>query len=147
MPKILALKEGNIKYTCLEEDHNIWKKRRASPFQRITFSKLMSQSMPWLWEIFGWTTNPRVHVRTTATAMQLHLSHWGFTMTKDPKKKPNQKHKYSCSLVNNILMLEICKSLKSMSQTVISGIQDRGKFTKRCSVVCLIATSLSSLHV
>lgn len=27
MPKILALKEKNIEYTCLKEDHNIWGKK------------------------------------------------------------------------------------------------------------------------
>lgn len=38
----------------------------------------------------------------------------------DKNKKTNQIHKYSCSLVNNILMLEIRKGLKAMTQMVIS---------------------------
>lgn len=142
MPKILALKDGNIGYTCLEEDHNIWKKKitRQSLSKRKGFqtneSKYAMASRDF-WLDYKSQSSCQDYSNSHATTFES----LGIHNDKGPPKPSNKpKHKYSCSSVNNILMLEICKSRKAMTQTVTSVIRDRGQFTK--DLACPIAISL-----
>lgn len=137
MPKILAFKEGKLYYTYLEEDHYIW------IFQRVRFPKLIT-----VLKVCHGFERFLVGLQIPEFLSRLQQQPcnyiWvtGVTMIKDQK---TQKHKHICSFINNILMLEICRMLKS--HNVSLNIRNTRKLYiyKRCSVVCQIAISLSSL--
>lgn len=128
------MKEGNIEYTCLEEDHCIWgkKKQKKTSLSLSKSNRLQSNesknamALRDFWLDYKSQSSCQFYSNSHATtfeSLEIHNDK-GPPKIKQSQKNP-KKHKYSCSLVINILMLEIRKSLKATTQTVISEIRDR----------------------